>query len=422
MGSWRAGTGGVWPAAAHWLPEHPQGTIASVPPADIEPTTAFDVPARPATVGEIRSAYVDTATVGYTVYAVGAVAVFIALALSLSDAETALHASVFAAGIVVAGAGTDRLDRRMGTRPTHVAAYLAIGIASVALAWAPAFTVTLAAAGVAGIGTGVLTGHANRTVSAAGGALARTRLARASLAAMFASLVVPLVIVGGETTVLGWRAFVIPLVVLVVIGLAATARFHPVATAADEPGSLPTRYWTVWLLASLVIGIEVTTVVWSGSLIEARTGVALADAAVALAAFIVGIIVGRSGLGVGILSRRDPVVLMRLSIVGTLIGAVAVWISTAYFLSVLALFVAGLGIGVLFPLAASTALALASAKPHRAAARLVLGVGVAILVAPFLLGLTADLSSIEIAWAVVPILCLGVLGLTVPLGRAGVPV
>ena len=54
----------------------------------------------------------------------------------------------------------------------------------------------------------------------------------------------------------------------------------------------------------------------------------------------------------------------------------------------------------------------------RGSARLILASGLAILAAPFLLGLAADLSSVSIAWLLVPGLCVAALALSVPVARA----
>jgi hypothetical protein len=48
----------------------------------------------------------------------------------------------------------------------------------------------------------------------------------------------------------------------------------------------------------------------------------------------------------------------------------------------------------------------------------VLAAGLAILVAPLLLGVVADVSDITTAWLLVPAVCVGVALLTVPVERA----
>jgi hypothetical protein len=81
------------------------------------------------------------------------------------------------------------------------------------------------------------------------------------------------------------------------------------------------------------------------------------------------------------------------------------------------MFVGGLGLDVLYPLAAAIALATAPRQPAAAAARLVLASGLAILVAPFVLGVAAELTGVATAWLLIPAIYLAALALTVPLSR-----
>ena len=80
--------------------------------------------------------------------------------------------------------------------------------------------------------------------------------------------------------------------------------------------------------------------------------------------------------------------------------------------------VAGFGVGILYPPCAAIALAAAPGAPAAASSRLVLAAGLAILVAPLLLGVIADVSDIESAWLLVPGACIAVALLTVPVDRA----
>ena len=49
---------------------------------------------------------------------------------------------------------------------------------------------------------------------------------------------------------------------------------------------------------------------------------------------------------------------------------------------------------------------------------MILASGVAILVSPFVLGLTADATEVSTAWLLIPLLCLAAIGLSIPVGRA----
>lgn len=285
------------------------------------------------------------------------------------------------------------------------------------IAWAPTFAVTLVGAATVGIGTGLLLGHVNRTVSAGGGALARVRLARSTLVAVVASLAVPIGIGLGDASGLGWQVFAVPALVLVTASVLAARRRPAQATEVPVSGVLPGRYWVAWSLVAVLIAVEYATVVWSSSIIESQTGASLSSATLVLAAFVLGVIVGRSTLSLHAVSRLDPILILRMGIGAALVGTLLMWGSTSMEVSVAGLVLAGLGLGVLYPLAASIALATAPTQAQRASIRLVLAPGVAILVAPLMLGLVADSTGIGSAWLLIPALCLAGLALTLPVAR-----
>jgi fucose permease len=69
----------------------------------------------------------------------------------------------------------------------------------------------------------------------------------------------------------------------------------------------------------------------------------------------------------------------------------------------------------------AVALALAPGLQDRGSARLVLASGVAILMAPLVLGLAADAAGVSMAWLLVPALCVAALVVSVPVGRVAPP-
>ena len=93
------------------------------------------------------------------------------------------------------------------------------------------------------------------------------------------------------------------------------------------------------------------------------------------------------------------------------------WLSASYLLSMAGVFLAGAGIGLLYPLAASMMLATAPGQAGAASGRLVLASGTAMLVAPLMLGVIADAADVVVAWGLVLVLCLVSLALTVPVAR-----
>ena len=372
----------------------------------------------PSSSADVGRAYLDQALIGYLVYGVGAVTAFLAVSLSLSDAQAGLHSSALASGMVIAGLISDRLDRLAGMRNVHFAGLTLLAVASLLLVWAPAFAVSLSGAVLVGFGVGLVLGHINQTLSAGGGSLARVRIARSTLVAMIASLTVPLSIALGEASGLGWQVVVVPALVLAALAFWATRdRGGRAPPSVSDRGRLPAAYWPAWLLAGLFIAIEFAIVFWASTLVARRTGVSLADATLVISAFISGVVIGRIGLSFRAVSERDPIVSLRVGITLVLAGSLASWASTSFELSLLGFFIGGLGLALLFPIGAALALATAPMQSHLASGRLVLATGLAILAAPLVLGVVADLTGVVAAWLLTPALCLVAMALTVPVSR-----
>ncbi len=296
-----------------------------MPPAH---TAAFE-PDAPASTFEVRSSYLDQSVIGYLLYGVGAVTAFLAVVLSLSDAEAALHSSALAVGIALAGLAGERLDGLLGARTAHAGAYLLLAIASVCLAFAPAYSVTLLGALAAGLGTGLLLAHVNRTLTRGGGTLARVRMGRAALVAMVASLSVPLVIGLGENSGVGWQLAFVPAGVLILLGLGMTrGRRDATPEVTVLVGRLPGRYWLAWWLLVLVVSVEFSIVFWASTLVERQVGISLGDATLVATMFYAGMGTARVALSFHLVSGHDPLWLIRGSLAVALLGSLLAWSSS----------------------------------------------------------------------------------------------
>ena len=384
-------------------------------PSDLDST----VMEQPASEAETRSAYVDQAIVAYLLYGVGAVTAFLAVVLTLSDAAAAAHSSAMAVGLLAAGMFGDRLDTRLGSRTALRLAY-ALAVAGVlCLLTALAFALTLTGAALVGLSAGLMLARLNRTFTRGGGALARLRMGRGALVAMVASLSVPIIIGFGENSGLGWQLALI--VALALIGVGSWASRHRgdvTSAAADASGRLPRSYWLAWWLIVLGVSVEFSLVFWSSTLVERQVGISLADATLVAAGFYAGMATARVGLSFPVVSRRDPVLLMRLGLVIALLGSLLAWAADSTVLAGLGIYLGGLGTGFLYPLGVAVALALVPGLQDRGSSRLILASGLAILAAPFILGVAAGAAGVSIGWLLIPALCVAALILSVPVGRA----
>lgn len=373
----------------------------------------------PASTADVRRAYLDQSVLGYVIYMVGAVTAFIAVALGLSDSQAGLHSSALAVGMVIAGASGDRLDHIVGPKAMHVMALGLLVAGTLVLAWAPALPVTLLAAAAIGLGGGLVQGHTGQTLAAGGGALARVRLSRAALMSMITSLSVPLVVGVGVALGLGWQGVAIPALLIIGVALVASRRRADRAVGPEPPRAVLARpFWLAWVLIVLMVSIEFAMVFWGSSIVERQARVSLGDATLVLSVFFVGMIVGRAALSSHAFAGRDPIWLMRAGIglagVGSLIPLL--WPSVPG--GALGLLAGGTGVSLLFPLGASISLAAVPRQARQAASRIVLASGLAILVAPLVLGVVADAAGVVVGWLLIPGICVAALALTIPVERS----
>lgn len=383
------------------------------------PGVALAAAPRVAFLTDVRRSYLDQAAIGYLIYMVGAVTAFLAAALALSDAQAGLHSSAAAVGIIGASLLSHRLDHRFGLRAVHLGALAVLALAALLMAWAPAFAVTLLGAAGVGLGCGLLLGHVNAAVTVSGGVRALIQLTRSTLVSMIFSVMVPVSIGIGIAIGVGWAFVVVPVFLLVGIAAWATrSRAERLPSSTSTVGRLPRGYWLSWLLTVLVVCVEFGILFWASSVVESSTGVSLADATLTISVYIGGIIVGRAALSTHVVGRNDPVWLLRAGLAVTFIGSTLVWLAPSYEIAALGMFISGLGLGWLYPICGSMTMATAPHLPTIAATRLVMASGVALLSAPFILGVVADVTGVVSAWLILPVICVVSALLTVPVALA----
>ena len=348
--------------------------------------------------------YAGIALIGYLIYGLGAVGPYLRIQLHLSDAEVGLHSTGLALGITAAGILAGNLGRRFGEIPVRAIALCLLGLAIVSLAAAPGLAVTLAAAVLIGLGTGTVLGYANATLAAPGGVRARLQVARANVWAMVAAFVGPLMLAAGASDGPGWWIGFLPaagLLAVLALDLRAGPRLEVPATTADGDPRLPRGFWIAWTFLVASIAVEFSVVFWAATLVQRRTAVTVAEATLLGALFFAGMFTGRLGLAFGLGTGHDVRRPATIGLVLALVGTGVAWLSTVPLLSGGALFVAGLGVAILYPLGVAAALATVPGRLAQAGARLNLATGVAIVTAPFALGVVADLAGVIVGWGVV---------------------
>jgi fucose permease len=241
---------------------------------------------------------------------------------------------------------------------------------------------------------------------------------RANFFAMVGPMLIPTTITIAVAAGLGWQVAFLPALALLGWLFADSLRHGiPLGDRPAATGRLPRPYWLGWLLLVVVVGVETSCGFWGSTLVQRRTGVPAADAALVTGGFFLGMLIGRGALGLDRFVRQRPEHLVRAGLGLAILGALIAWLAPSVPVGAAGLFIAGLGISGQYPLGVTMTLPLGAEAPAAAAARLTLASGTAVLLAPLVLGASADLAGVEIAWLLIPTLAVIAIILSVAIDR-----
>ena len=324
--------------------------------------------------------------------------------LHLSYTVTSLHFSAWAVGMILAGVVGDRLVRAWGRRVVFWlgAAGLALGAVALTLARQPVLTIgsvllmgTVGSLALVLIPAVLADRHgARRTLAIVEANILSA--ATGALAGVFIGL--------GQATPAGWRGawLLILLVPLFLFARYGGVPLPPPPARADQRqqvGRLPAAYWAYWVTVVLAVGVEFSLIFWGADFLIAA-GLDVRAAATTVSLFLWGMVAGRL-VGRHVAQRLAAERLLPVALSISAVGFLLYWLSPLLPLTILGLFVAGLGVANLFPVAAALALGAAPGLTNEGGARLSFASGTAILAAPLLLGALADANGIKLAYAIV---------------------
>jgi fucose permease len=347
-------------------------------------------------------------------HSMGAVMPALRKDLDISATLTNAHVSAIALGMMGMGLVADRVATRIGRRPAVWIGMVGIVFGMVLLALAPVVWLTLPIAllFIGALGSLVLA-LTPAALSDHQGEHRAVALSESSLVSSIIGGIVPATVGLSQRLGFGWGgATVVPVAILG--AMAAKFRTTPVPEAIqrpDQPQSaqpLSRGFWAFWLTLVFTDSFEFGLIFGAAVLLEYR-GMSQASAATALSVLFWGMIVGRFA-GSRLVRRVAPIRLLRFTFALAAIGTVAHWLSPVLVLSVIGLFLAGIGISNLYPLTTSIGLQAAEFNSSAAGSRLSLASGISMLVAPLLFGVLTDLADIRVAFAVEPIFLLLAVG------------
>jgi predicted MFS family arabinose efflux permease len=208
------------------------------------------------------------------------------------------------------------------------------------------------------------------------------------------------------STAISWRlGLLISIPYAIALYILAGRKFKPEHIPDIEGrqrGSLPRKYWWAWLGLLFTISAEFAIAYWAAALLRERTGISPSTATALIFAYALGMVIGR-WFGTYLFPKLDPDRRLQIMLMIQALGFLALWVSEITIISVLALFVIGLGTSLQFILTTLRMLKFGAEKSDLAIGKSSLAAGIAIGASPFLLGLLADLVGISSAFLVVPL-------------------
>jgi MFS family permease len=361
------------------------------------------------------TAYAMLAWFAYLQAAPGLVIVHLRDELALSYSAGGLHVAAFAAGSMVAGLVSARLEQVLGRRVLFWSAAALMGAGAVGLTAGRVAAVTVASVLVMGVGGGLLLVTIQAALTDHHGERRAVALTEANLAASVSYVVLIGVLSLTAALRAGWRVAVLASLVVPALVWWGNRRL-----AIDAPppsrvaqGRLPGAFWVAATMLFCMTAAEWCITAWGATFVEDAAGVS-SDAAVALmAGYFGGVVAGRT-LGSRLAHRHDPARLLALALGVTAAGFAVLWPSTGPAQALVGLSLLGIGLGNLFPLGLSVTVGLAPGRAVLASGRAVLMTSFAVLLAPLTVGTLADATSLTAALGVVPVaLALAAVGLTV---------
>lgn len=364
--------------------------------------------------------------------------------LGISKAVAGLHGTAIAVGAITAALLTPWLVRARGRRTVIIAGLLLVGGGIALLLLVPHVAATLAGCFVVSVGGNVTISTVQVALSVHHGPAASAAITEANGAGSGIGLFGPLAVGACVGLGWGWRPAVAVTTVLAVAVAVAVSRLphdrsdvvavpaaspraaSPDATASEVVGQggqseertgrrTPLAPGSGWFLGAIVaaVALENATTYWSTSLVREQTGAGADIAAATAAGLIAGMTIIRFVVG-PLTLRLSTAHLLAASFGVAIVGWAVLWTATSPTVAIVGLFVAGLGYGAQYPLSIALLLAVAGGAGDRAQAAATFAGGVAVGIAPFLLGAAADAVGAHTAFLAVPVVA--VLGAVVALG------
>jgi predicted MFS family arabinose efflux permease len=319
-----------------------------------------------------------------------------------------LHGTAMGIAAIIAGGMNSKLVHRFGRPNTTWIGLTVFSIGIVFFVFSPPVQLTLVATLVAGWGISVVINNVNTAGSHAFAERSHTAVAQINAVAI-AGFVTGNFVIGTTANIVRdqWRIGLLITIPFILALFIKGRKFEPDSHIPDEDGpqrgKLSRGYWLSWTGFFISISAEFATSFWSASLISDRTDASAAISTLAVIAFGAGIGTGRWYAG-RLLKRFHADEQLKIQLDLQFIAFGLFWSSHILVLSLVTLFMVGLGISVQFPLFTLRLVAFSEGRPDLAIGKSSIAAGIAIASSPLLLGILGDNFGISRAYIMVPVL------------------
>ncbi len=319
-----------------------------------------------------------------------------------------LHGTAMGVASIAAGYANPRLAHRFGRERLSWIGLLIFSLGMVMFVASPPVFLTLPATLITGFGTSIIINTMLTAMSHHYGKAAEVAIPQANGVASVGfvsgtALIGTIAIAFPNMWRLGLLLALPIAIALYVVGRDKSDDVHVPDESGPQSGKLSRTFWIAWIGFVACISSEFATSFWSAALLRDRVGSTAAISTVAVVALGTGMGVGRWYGGLVLHNLKLDTQLLTIIAI-QFVGFVSFWLSHNMFISLASLFSVGLGISMQFALASIRLISFSDGRPDLAIGRSSLAAGIAIAVAPFLLGVFGDNFGISRAYIMVPVL------------------
>ncbi|MDD2522097.1 MAG: MFS transporter [Anaerolineaceae bacterium] len=362
--------------------------------------------------------YIQLSFFGYVLNVAGPAVTYLRDEFSLSFTESGLHTSALALGMVVMGLFGHFILKKLPEWKALGLGGIGLGVGGMIFVLGSQPFVTLAGLFLMGAIGSLIVSTNPAILADEMGQNGKVGVSEANTLTSIFSTLAPIAVGFFGAMAVTWRpavyivtsmAFLVGLWVLISPQFPWENRFAGAETTIGS-SKLPGKYWFFWSALVVSISIEFCMIYWSSDYLQAHLAMPKDSATQWVSLFLVGMVVGRY-LGSLLLQKYDRFVILSVSAAIGALGFVVFWLGNSQVVSLIGLFLGGLGVANLYANLVTLSFDAAGAARATAGSATTLASGVAILSLPFALGSLADLLGIRIAMLLVAILYLALIAI-----------